>query len=101
VQVFKQSSDVARLMVVMGLMELPWTVAQPFMPVYAHDFKGANEFVLGGMAMTSTLVPMLASIPLGRLADRHALASSMAAEIRPQGQMGHGIGVKVEVLEDD
>jgi MFS family permease len=70
VQVFKQGPDVARLMIVMGLMELPWTIAQPFMPVYAHQFKGADEFVLGGIAMTSVLVPMLASIPLGRLADR-------------------------------
>jgi len=70
-QVFKQGRDVGRLMVMMGLMELPWTVAQPFMPVYAHEFKGANEFVLGGIAITSALVPMLASIPLGRLADRH------------------------------
>jgi len=52
-------------------MELPWTVAQPFMPIYAYEFKNANEFVLGGIAMTSTLVPMVASIPLGRLADRH------------------------------
>jgi MFS family permease len=141
VQVFRQGPDVARLMVVMGLMELPWTVAQPFMPVYVHQFKGANEFLLGGMAMTSVLVPMLASIPLGRLADRHgrkkllfaiaplayaanlflvfapvsglgaslclliygllfgfnsigmALASSMAAEIMPQEQMGRWIGV--------
>jgi len=70
-QVFKQSRDVAPLMVMIGLMELPWTVAQPFMPVYAHEFKGASEFVLAGIAITSTLVPMLVSIPLGRLADRH------------------------------
>jgi MFS family permease len=70
-QVFKQGPDVVRLMVIMGLMELPWTVAQPLMPVYAHDFKGANEFLLGGIAMANALVPMLASIPLGRLADRH------------------------------
>jgi MFS family permease len=140
-QVFQQGPDVVRLLLVMGLMELPWTIAQPFMPVYAHDFKGADEFLLGGIAMTSVLVPMLASIPLGRLADRHgrkrllfaiaplayagnlllilapasgvgaslclllygvlfgfnsigmALASSMAAEIMPQGQMGRWIGV--------
>jgi MFS family permease len=71
VHIFRRSRDVALLMVVIGLMELPWTIAQPFMPVYAHEFKGANEFVLGGIAMTSALVPMLASIPLGRLADRH------------------------------
>jgi MFS family permease len=141
VQVFKQGPDVVRLMMVMGLMELPWTIAQPFMPLYAHQFKGADEFLLGGIAMTSMLVPMLASIPLGRLADQHgrkkvlfavapltyaanlllifspvsgtgaslylllygvlfgfnsiamALASSMAAEIMPQEQMGRWIGV--------
>ena len=140
-QIFQQGPDVVRLLLVMGLTELPWTIAQPFMPVYAHDFKGANEFVLGGIAMTSVLVPMVASIPLGRLADRHgrkkllfaiaplayaanlllisapvsglgaslclllygvlfgfnsinmALASSMAAEIMPQEQMGRWIGV--------
>jgi MFS family permease len=140
-QIFQQGPDVVRLLLIMGLTELPWTIAQPFMPVYAHDFKGANEFVLGGIAMTSALVPMVASIPLGRLADRHgrkkllfaiaplayagnlllilapvsgvgaslflllygvlfgfnsismALASSMAAEIMPQEQMGRWIGV--------
>jgi MFS family permease len=70
-QVFKQGPDVVRLMLVMGLMELPWTVAQPFMPVYAHQFKGANEFVLSGISMAITIVPMLISIPLGRLADRY------------------------------
>lgn len=141
VQIFRQSPDVARLMVVMGLMELPWTIAQPFMPVYAHEAKGADEFALSGIAMASMLVPMLASLPVGRLADRHgrrkllfaitplgyaanlflvlapvsgmgtslclllygvlfgfhsigmALASSMAAEIMPQEQMGRWIGV--------
>jgi MFS family permease len=70
-QVFKQGPDVVRLMLVMGLMELPWTVAQPFMPVYAHEFKGADEFVLSGISMAITIVPMLTSIPLGRLADRY------------------------------
>ncbi len=140
-QVFQQGPDVVRLLLVMGLMELPYTIAQPFMPVYAHDIKGANEFVLGGIAVTSVLVPMVASIPVGRLADRYgrktllfaiaplpylanliliyapvtgvgsslslllygllfgfnsinmALASSMAAEIMPQEQMGRWIGV--------
>lgn len=70
-QVFRQGPDVARLVVVMGLMGLPWSMTQPFMPVYAHQFKGADEFVLSGIAMAITVVPMLAAIPLGRLADRH------------------------------
>jgi MFS family permease len=69
-EIFGHRPDVVRLMLVMGLMELPWTIAQPFMPLYAHDIKGANEFVLGGIAMANTLVPMLMSIPLGRMADR-------------------------------
>ena len=70
VEVFKQGPDVMRMLFIMGLMELPWTIAGPFMPVYAHQFKGANEFLLGAIAMARALVPMLASIPLGRLADR-------------------------------
>jgi MFS family permease len=71
VQVFENGPDVVRLLLVMGLMELPWTLAGPFMPVYAHQFKGANEFVLGGIATAGAVVPLLASIPLGRLADHH------------------------------
>jgi len=140
-EVFKQGPDVVRLMLMMGLLELPWMITQTFMPLYAHEAKGANEFLLGGIAMAYALVPMVASIPLGRLADRHgrkkllfviaplayfanlclvfapasgvgaslslllygvlfgfnsiamALASSMAAEIMPQGQMGRWIGI--------
>jgi MFS family permease len=71
VQVFQHGPDVVRLVLVMGLMELPWTITQPFMPLYAHQFKGADEFVLGGISMAITVVPMLASMPLGRLADRY------------------------------
>lgn len=70
-QVFKHGPDVLRLVLAMGLMELPWTMVQPFMPLYARDFKGADEFVLGGIAVAATVVPMLISIPVGRLADRY------------------------------
>ena len=70
-QVFKHGPDVVRLVLVMGLMELPWTITQPFMPVYAHQFKGADQFVLSGISMAITIVPLLTSIPLGRLADRY------------------------------
>jgi len=70
-QIFKQGPDVTRLLLVMGFMELPWTLSQPFMPVYAHEFKGASEFMLGGIYMAITIVPMLTSLALGRLADRY------------------------------
>jgi len=70
-EIFKQGPDVARVMFLIALMEMPWALAQPFMPLFAHQFKGANEFVLGGIAVGVSILPMLLSIPLGRLADRH------------------------------
>jgi MFS family permease len=106
VQVFKQSRDAVPLMVVIGLMELPWSIAMPFMPVYAHDFKGANEFVLAGIAIASTLVPMVASIPLGRLADRHGRKKLLFA-IAPLAYAGNlflvfgpasGVGASMSLL---
>jgi MFS family permease len=71
IQVFRQGKGIVRTMILMGLMEVPWTLARPFMPLYAHEFKGANEYLLGAIGMASALVPMLASVPLGRLADRY------------------------------
>ena len=67
----RRGPGVVRLLLVMGLMELPWAMTQPFVPLYARDFKGANEFVLGGISVAATVVPLLSAIPLGRLADRH------------------------------
>jgi MFS family permease len=69
--VFKQSPDVMRMMLMIALMETPWAMAQPFMPLFAHQEKMANEFVLGGIATSLSVLPMLVSIPLGRLADRY------------------------------
>jgi len=55
----------------MALMEIPWSMAQPFMPLFAHEEKFANEFVLGAIATGMSVLPILISIPLGRLADRY------------------------------
>jgi MFS family permease len=88
VQVFKHGPDVVRLVLVMSLMELPWTITQPFMPLYAHQFKGADEFVLGGISMAIAVVPMLASIPLGRLADRYGRKRLLFA-IAPLSYVGN------------
>jgi MFS family permease len=68
-QVFNQGPDVVRMVIVMGLMELPWSMTQPFMPVYAHQVKGADEFLLSGITIAITIMPLLGSIPIGRLAD--------------------------------
>ena len=41
------------------------------MPLYAHQIKGADEFALGAIYLAISIVPLVASIPLGRLADRY------------------------------
>lgn len=87
-KIFKQGPDVVRLMLVVSLMELPWMVAQPFMPVFAFQIKNANEFVLGGIAMAINIVPLLASIPLGRIADRYGRKKLLFA-IAPLAYVGN------------
>jgi MFS family permease len=71
IDIFRQGPDAIRIMFMIALMELPWSMAQPFLPLFAHQFKGADEFVLGGIAVARALAPLIFSIPLGRLADRY------------------------------
>jgi MFS family permease len=73
---------------VMALIELPWSMTQPFMPVYAHQYKGADEFILSGITMAITIVPMLVSIPLGRLADRYGRKKMLFA-IAPMANLAN------------
>ena len=70
-EVFKGGPDTVRLMLLIALMDLPWSMAQPFAPLFAHQYKAADEFVLGGIAVAGNFAPLLAAIPLGRLADRY------------------------------
>jgi MFS family permease len=70
-EVFSQGRDVVRLMFTMALMELPWSISWPYTPLFVHQFKGADEFVLGGISVAMSVAPLVASIPLGHLADRY------------------------------
>ena len=69
-EVFKHGPDTLRLMLMIALMDLPWSMTQPFSPLFAHQYKAADEFVLGGIAVAGSFATLLAAIPLGRLADR-------------------------------
>ena len=71
IHVLKQGPDIVRMMFMIALMEIPWSMVQPFMPLFAHQLKVADEFVLGGMVVAISIAPILFSIPLGRLADRY------------------------------
>jgi len=70
-EVFKQGPDVVRLIIIISMMALPWSMTQPFMPLFAHQFKGADEFILGGFAVAVSIPALILAIPLGRLADRY------------------------------
>lgn len=70
-EVFRQGPDVVRLVFTMALMELPWSISGPFMSLFAHQVKGADEFVLGSIAVAMSIAPLCASIPIGQLADRY------------------------------
>jgi MFS family permease len=46
------------------------TMVNPFMPLFAHQIIGADEFILGALGTARFFVPFILAIPTGRLADR-------------------------------
>ncbi len=69
-EIFEGQTILKRWIIISGLIWLPYAMITPFIPVYAHDFKGADQYVLGIMLSASSIVPFLLGIPMGRLADR-------------------------------
>ena len=45
-------------------------MVMPFRQVFAHEVKGADQYILGAMVTASALVPLVLGIPIGRLADK-------------------------------
>jgi len=52
-----------------AISNISWFLSLTYLPLFVADVKGADQFVLGGMATASMIVPLLLSIPMGRLAD--------------------------------
>ena len=71
VQIFKGRPVVIRFLIMISLMEIPWHMVNPFLPLYAHVFKGADEFIVGALGTARFLATFLFAIPIGRLADRY------------------------------
>jgi MFS family permease len=69
-QVFKSGKNLKRWIVISAVTQLPIGMVFPFSQVFAHQVKGANEFILGAMVTGSALSSIVFAIPLGRLADR-------------------------------
>jgi MFS family permease len=71
-QVFKHGRDkkLKRWLLFVALSGIEMGVASPYIQPFAHEVKGADQFVLGAMVTASAVVPLALGIPFGRLADR-------------------------------
>ena len=69
-QMFRQGHNLKRWLVITSVGSLPWSMVMPFTQVFAHEIKGAEEYVLGAMVTASALAPLVLGIPIGRLADK-------------------------------
>ena len=69
-EVFKQGRNLKRWLVISSIGSLPMGMLLPFTQPFAHEVKGADQYVLGAMVTGFALVPLLFGIPAGRLADR-------------------------------
>ncbi len=69
-QIFKHGRALKRMLVITSITFLPTGMVLPFSQVFAHEIKGADQYILGAMVAGFALSPLVAGIPLGRLADR-------------------------------
>ena len=69
-QVFKQGHNLKRWLVISCVTYLPMGMILPFTHVFAHEIKGADQYILGAMVTGYALTPLVLGIPLGRLADK-------------------------------
>jgi MFS family permease len=70
-EIFRGRPVLIRVLLMLALMDIPWSMIKPYMPLYAHQFKGAEEVQLAGMAVAISIASLLFALPLGRMADRY------------------------------
>ncbi len=70
-EIFRGRPVLIRVLIVLALMDIPWSMSKPYMPLFAFQMKGAEEVQLAGMAVTISIASLLFALLLGRLADRH------------------------------
>ena len=69
-RLFAHSTSLRRWILISSVSQLPVAMTTIFLPVFAHEVKGADQYVLAEMATAATAVYFVTGIPLGRLADR-------------------------------
>jgi len=69
-EVFKKGHNLKRWLVISSISDVPWVMLIPFTQPFAHEVKGADQYVLGAMVTAFAVTPLILGIPAGRLADR-------------------------------
>jgi MFS family permease len=69
-RLFEGGGPLRRWIVVASLTGLPMAMTSPFLQLYAHQEKGADQYLLGFMTTATVLARLAFGIPLGRLADK-------------------------------
>ena len=70
IQLMQRGRYLKRFIIISVITFLPYGMIIPFTQPFAHEVKGANEFILGAMVTGFAVTPLLLGLPLGRLADR-------------------------------
>ena len=69
-EVLSKGVAVKRFLLYQSILMIPFYLNAIYIPLYAAQVKKADAFTLGGMATAALLVPLILSIPSGKLADR-------------------------------
>jgi len=69
-QLFSGTRPLGRWIGVAVLTGFPMAMISPFFQLFAHEVKGADQYLLAGMITAAILTRLVFGIPLGRLADK-------------------------------
>ena len=69
-EVLSEGRYLKRWLAIAAIGQLPVGMVFAFSSVYAHEIKGADAVVLGGMAAAAAVGSIALAVPLGRIADR-------------------------------
>jgi len=68
--VFRRGTYLKRWIIFSAVSTFSVSLTMPFTQLFAHEVKGANQFILGGMITAGQLIQVLFSTKLGSIADR-------------------------------
>ena len=69
-KLFESGGALKRWLFIAPLTWFPMAMTAPFLQLFAHQVKGADQYLLGIMVTATVLTRVLFGIPLGRLADK-------------------------------